>query len=141
MSDAQAPAVETEIPVILAPAVRAKLALAVNDNVAERVRPSSDRAPDPTLWGPAGTPEISNRLGWLTIAERMLGQLDDLEAFVQAARADGLDDVVLLGPGEKIPVDGVVLESTAVFEIRLQAQALAELLLRPADLPAAPVRA
>jgi len=99
VSDAQAPAVETEIPVILAPAVRAKLALAVNDNVAERVRPSSDRAPDPTLWGPAGTPEISNRLGWLTIAERMLGQIDDLEAFVASARADGLDDVVLLGMG------------------------------------------
>ena len=99
MSDALAPAVETEIPVMLAPAVRAKLTLAVTDDVAERVRPGSERAPDPTLWGPAGTPEISNRLGWLTIAERMLGQLDDLEAFVAAVRADGLDDVVLLGMG------------------------------------------
>jgi transaldolase / glucose-6-phosphate isomerase len=99
VSDAQAPAVETEIPVILAPAVRAKLELAVKDDVAERVRPTPDRAPDPTLWGPAGTPEISNRLGWLTIAERMLDLLEELEAFVAAARADGLVDVVLLGMG------------------------------------------
>src|SRR5882757_7966406 len=38
---------------------------------------------------------------------------DGAERQVQAADLV-LDDVVLLGPGEKVPVDGVVLESTAL---------------------------
>jgi len=54
---------------------------------------------DATLWGPAGAPEIANRLGWLTIAERMLGEVDDLRAFTDRVRDDGLRDVVLLGMG------------------------------------------
>ena len=53
-----------------------KLALAAQAQVAERLRDA-----DATLWGPAGAPEIANRLGWLTIAERMLGEVDDLGAF------------------------------------------------------------
>jgi transaldolase / glucose-6-phosphate isomerase len=74
--------------------VREKLALAEADRVAERLR-----AADPTLWGPPGAPEIENRLGWLTIAERMLGDLDAVEAFAGEVRADGFRDVVLLGMG------------------------------------------
>jgi glucose-6-phosphate isomerase len=57
---------------------------------------------DATLWGWAGshpTPEIANRLGWLTIAERMLGELGPLELFAAEVHDDELEDVVLLGMG------------------------------------------
>jgi glucose-6-phosphate isomerase len=71
-----------------------KLALAERVGVAERLR-----AEDATLWGPPGAPEISNRLGWITIAERMLAELDDLDDFVAGVRDEGFSDVVLLGMG------------------------------------------
>jgi glucose-6-phosphate isomerase len=74
--------------------VEEQLALAASTRVSERLREG-----DPTLWGPQGTPEIANRLGWLTIAERMLGEVDDLTAFADQVRDDGLRDVVLLGMG------------------------------------------
>jgi transaldolase/glucose-6-phosphate isomerase len=54
---------------------------------------------DATLWAPEGTPEIANRLGWLTVSDAMLDQADALEAFAQECRADGLEHAVLLGMG------------------------------------------
>jgi transaldolase / glucose-6-phosphate isomerase len=99
VSDARALAVETDIPVSLRPAVQAMLALALEDRVAERLRPSGGLPADATLWGAAGTPEISNRLGWLTIAERMLGEMAAVRTFAEKVWADGLGDVVLLGMG------------------------------------------
>jgi glucose-6-phosphate isomerase len=54
---------------------------------------------DGTLWAPEGTPELTDRLGWLDIADRMAEQLADLEAFVEQVRDDGLTDAVLLGMG------------------------------------------
>jgi glucose-6-phosphate isomerase len=75
-------------------AVEGKLASAGDARVEERLREG-----DATLWGPAGTPEIANRLGWLDIAERMLGQVEELEAFAEQVREDGMRDVVLLGMG------------------------------------------
>jgi glucose-6-phosphate isomerase len=86
--------VDARIPDPLQGPVREKLELAERDRVAERVR-----AGDATLWGPEGTPEIADRLGWITIAERMLGELGTIETFAQDARADGFRDVVLLGMG------------------------------------------
>src|SRR4051812_8108378 len=56
-------------------------------------------ARDATLWGPEGTPEVANRLGWLTIAERVLDELLEIERVADGARHDGLTDVVLLGMG------------------------------------------
>src|SRR5207245_1872166 len=70
------------------------LARAGSERVAERLRDG-----DPTLWGPPGTPEIADRLGWLTIAERMSGDLDDLEAFAEQISSEGFADIVLLGMG------------------------------------------
>ncbi len=99
MRDAEALAIETDIPASLQPAVQTKLAMALSDRVAERLRPTAERPADATLWGPAGTPEISNRLGWLTIADRMRGEIGDLEAFARTVLADGLKDAVLLGMG------------------------------------------
>jgi len=90
--------VEARIPESLRSAVTDKLAQAAHTQVAERLRDG-----DATLWGATGSPptppEIANRLGWLTIAERMLGEVDALEAFAGGVRDDGLRDVVLLGMG------------------------------------------
>ena len=93
MSD-HALSVEARIPDSLQGAVQDKLALAEQARVAERLR-----AQDATLWGPPGAPEIENRLGWLTIAERMLAELGPVEAFAEEVRSDGVADVVLLGMG------------------------------------------
>ncbi|MGA2319313.1 MAG: glucose-6-phosphate isomerase [Solirubrobacteraceae bacterium] len=89
-----APTVEARIPASMGSEVAAKLALAERSRVAERLREG-----DPTLWGPAGAPEISNRLGWLEIAERMLVEVDALLLFAQEIREEGFKDVVLLGMG------------------------------------------
>jgi glucose-6-phosphate isomerase len=86
--------VEARIPASVEGEVRETVSRAERIGVAERLRTQ-----DATLWGPAGTPEISNRLGWLTIAERTLAELDRVEAFAQEVRAAGFADVVLLGMG------------------------------------------
>jgi transaldolase / glucose-6-phosphate isomerase len=86
--------VEAHIPDALQAAVAEKLARASEEDVAGRIARE-----DATLWGPSGTSEIANRLGWLTIAERMLGEDDELMAFADGAAASGLRDVVLLGMG------------------------------------------
>ncbi|MFN2137034.1 MAG: bifunctional transaldolase/phosoglucose isomerase [Candidatus Promineifilaceae bacterium] len=55
-------------------------------------------AEDYTVWG-SEPEEISNRLGWLNIANEMLDNIDRLEAFVSELRENGYTDVVLLGMG------------------------------------------
>jgi transaldolase/glucose-6-phosphate isomerase len=86
--------VEALLPASLRAPLDDKLAQAGAERVAERVR-----AEDTTLWGPTGTPEIADRLGWLTIAERMLEQAEELRAFADEVRGAGIEDVVLLGMG------------------------------------------
>jgi len=86
--------VEARIPDALQAAVADKLARASEEDVAGRIARE-----DATLWGPSGTPEVTNRLGWLTIAERMLGELGALELFAAEAHDDELEDIVLLGMG------------------------------------------
>jgi glucose-6-phosphate isomerase len=54
---------------------------------------------DESLWGGPGVPEIGNRLGWLTISEKMLEHAGELNEFAERARADGLEHAVLLGMG------------------------------------------
>jgi glucose-6-phosphate isomerase len=87
-------AVQASIPAELRAPVSEKLAKAAEQHVAERVRDA-----DATLWGPAGTPEIADRLGWLTIAQRMLEQSGELELFVAEVHEQDIHDVVLLGMG------------------------------------------
>jgi glucose-6-phosphate isomerase len=65
-----------------------------DEQVADRLRDA-----DPTLWGPEGTPELANRLGWLTIAERVLDELLEIERVADGVGQDGITDVVLLGMG------------------------------------------
>jgi glucose-6-phosphate isomerase len=56
-------------------------------------------ARDESLWGGPGVPEIADRLGWLDIADRMVGQLPEIEAWVAEVHAAGLTNTVLLGMG------------------------------------------
>jgi glucose-6-phosphate isomerase len=86
--------VEAHIPDALGAAIADKLARATEEDVAGRIARE-----DATLWGPSGTPEIANRLGWLTVAERMLGELGTLELFAAEAHDDELEDIVVLGMG------------------------------------------
>ncbi|MFQ5846278.1 MAG: bifunctional transaldolase/phosoglucose isomerase [Candidatus Methylomirabilales bacterium] len=56
---------------------------------------------DPTLWkdDPAHQRVIRNALGWLTVAETMLEQTDELRGFAERVRNDGFQSVMLLGMG------------------------------------------
>jgi transaldolase / glucose-6-phosphate isomerase len=54
---------------------------------------------DGTLWAAPGTPELEDRLGWLTIADKLLEDLPAIREFVRGARDDGMTDAVLLGMG------------------------------------------
>src|ERR1700733_1773446 len=56
-------------------------------------------AKDPTLWAKAGTPEITDRLGWLTLPEEMKGQIATLTAFRDEIRKEKFTHAVLLGMG------------------------------------------
>jgi transaldolase / glucose-6-phosphate isomerase len=85
--------VESSIPDDLEQKLAPRVEEAQKQDVARRVWHH-----DETLWGGPG-PEIGNRLGWLTIAQRMLDQTDSLKQFVDEVRADGLQTVVLCGMG------------------------------------------
>jgi transaldolase / glucose-6-phosphate isomerase len=71
----------------------AALARAGREQVVARI----DRG-DYTVWKPDPT-EISNRLGWLTIAERMAAAEPQIRDVVDGVRADGYTDALLLGMG------------------------------------------
>jgi transaldolase / glucose-6-phosphate isomerase len=86
--------IEARIPASLSAQVQERVSQAEQERVAERLR-----SEDATLWGPAGTPEVANRLGWLTIAELVLEQADSIEEFVGEVLQAGFQDVVLLGMG------------------------------------------
>ncbi len=90
--------VEARIPDALLPAVAEQLTRASEEDVAGRLARK-----DATLWGggPGSqpVPEVANRLGWLTIAQRMLGELGELELFAAETHDEEFEDVVLLGMG------------------------------------------
>src|SRR3954451_7358568 len=70
---------ESNLPDELERAVAERIAEARREDVARRVWTK-----DPTLWGgTAETPELADRLGWLTIADRMLEEVDDLRDFAR----------------------------------------------------------
>ena len=75
-------------------------------------------AKDDTLWGPAGQPEVADRLGWLDAPETYGAQLDDLLAFADEVRDEGFTDVVLLGMGGSSLAAEVVRQSTGDVEGR-----------------------
>ncbi|MEA2442762.1 MAG: transaldolase / glucose-6-phosphate isomerase, partial [Thermoleophilales bacterium] len=87
--------IESVVPDDLEPAIAARVKRAAEERVAQRIW-----AKDPTLWGgDKDTPELANRLGWLTISESMLEHVDELREFAGSCLDSGLTDVVLLGMG------------------------------------------
>ncbi len=56
-------------------------------------------ARDPTLWSPVPVPELSDRMGWLTLPESMREHAGELTQFARAVRQSGTRHVVLLGMG------------------------------------------
>jgi glucose-6-phosphate isomerase len=87
-------ALRAHLPPADGPSIEEMLGAAREQRVADRLAEG-----DPTLWAPAGTPEVANRLGWLTIAARMLDELLEIERVADGVRNDGITDVVLLGMG------------------------------------------
>jgi transaldolase/glucose-6-phosphate isomerase len=89
------PTIESRLPPELADAVAERVKRATAENVAERIWRK-----DPTLWGGEhGTPEIEDRLGWLTVADAMLEHAGELRSFARECRNEGFTDAVLLGMG------------------------------------------
>jgi transaldolase / glucose-6-phosphate isomerase len=86
--------IKAALPDELEPPVIERVQKAQAEQVAERVW-----ARDESLWGGPGVAEIGNRLGWLTISEKMLEHAGDLHEFAESAKADGLEHAVLLGMG------------------------------------------
>ncbi|HET6550222.1 MAG TPA: hypothetical protein VFG79_17300, partial [Solirubrobacter sp.] len=86
--------IEADVPGRYADAVSARLRRAADQDVVGRLWRK-----DGTLWAPEGTPEVTNRLGWLDIAERSRGQLGELEAFRDELLREGYTDAVVLGMG------------------------------------------
>jgi glucose-6-phosphate isomerase len=98
-------AVDADLPADLDQAVAARVARAGEEDVVRRLW-----ARDGTLWAPErsgdersargrSTPEVTDRLGWLDIADRLLDDVDDLEGLAAEVRADGHTDAVLCGMG------------------------------------------
>jgi transaldolase/glucose-6-phosphate isomerase len=54
---------------------------------------------DHTVWSPEPVPELTDRLGWLTLPDSMEAELPRLESFAAEARADGIERVFVLGMG------------------------------------------
>jgi transaldolase/glucose-6-phosphate isomerase len=54
---------------------------------------------DYTLWSKEPQSELTDRLGWLELPERMEKQVAELSAFADKAKADGMKHAVLLGMG------------------------------------------
>src|ERR671918_571921 len=88
------PTIRSSIPDELEPPLIEKVKQAQAEAVAQRVWQR-----DESLWGGPGVPEIGNRLGWLTISEKMLEHASELGEFVEQVKADGFTDAVLLGMG------------------------------------------
>ena len=86
--------IKSTLPDDLEPPIIERVQTAQAEDVAKRVW-----ARDESLWGGPGVAEIGNRLGWLTISDKMLEHAADLHAFAEQAKADGLEHAVLLGMG------------------------------------------
>jgi transaldolase/glucose-6-phosphate isomerase len=100
------PTIQARIPDALEPRIAERVKRAMVEDVAHRVWKKDD-----TLWGPAGQPEVSNRLGWLMSPETMGEALEDLDAFADEIRDDGFQDVVLLGMGGSSLAPEVIRQS------------------------------
>ncbi len=88
------PTIQATLPSELQGPVGERVKRAMEESVAQRLWRR-----DPSLWGGPGVPEITDRLGWLTVSEPMLESAPALHQFAAKAREDGFTDAVLLGMG------------------------------------------
>ena len=86
--------IQSAIPDDLEPPVIERIKQAEREEVAKRIWQK-----DESLWGGPGVPEIGNRLGWLTISDKMLEHAPELEEFAAEVREQGFESAVLLGMG------------------------------------------
>ena len=86
--------IESVLPDELEPPIAERVQQAQAEEVSKRIWQH-----DESLWGGPGVPEIGNRLGWLTISEKMLEHAGELEEFAAAAKAEGFEHALLLGMG------------------------------------------
>ena len=87
--------IDADLPAALEQAVAGRLRRAQDDDVVHRIWHR-----DGTLWAPEGTPEVTNRLGWLDIArEDARVRRRPRGASPREVRAAGYTDVVLCGMG------------------------------------------
>jgi transaldolase/glucose-6-phosphate isomerase len=86
--------IDSSLPDELEPLIHELVKRAEDERVARRIWSKDD-----TLWGPAGQPEVANRLGWLNAHDTYADAIDDLEAFAIDAAEAGYTDTVLLGMG------------------------------------------
>src|SRR5688572_25239834 len=86
--------IEADVPERYADGVSTRLRRAADEDVVGRIWRK-----DGTLWAPEGTPEVTNRLGWLDIADRERERLDDYADFAEGLRAEGYRNAVVLGMG------------------------------------------
>src|SRR3954452_555603 len=107
-------AIEADLPAEFEKAVAARVKKAADDDVVHRIWHR-----DGTLWAPDGTPEVTDRLGWLDISEKMLENVDDLEAFAAEVREAGYTDAVLLGMGGSSLAPEVFRRSTTGHPMKL----------------------
>src|SRR5919197_142240 len=68
--------IQAWLPDDVEPRVAERVQRAAREDVARRIWRKDD-----TLWGPAGQPEVANRLGWLTILDTMGEEIAGLQAF------------------------------------------------------------
>ncbi len=90
--------IESQLPAGLQSPVAERLQAAAGEHVVRRLWER-----DGTLWAPPGTPEVTDRLGWLDIAERLSAEAGELKAFGAEVRDAGITDAVLLGHGRLQP--------------------------------------
>ena len=107
-------AIESQLPADLEGPVAARVRAAAEEHVVRRIWER-----DGTLWAPPGTPELTDRLAWLDIAERLAAEIDDLRAFAADVRDAGITDAVLLGMGGSSLAPEVFRRSFGEGEIRL----------------------
>jgi transaldolase/glucose-6-phosphate isomerase len=110
--------VEARLTDAQAKAIGARAAWAQEQHVLRRVW-----ARDDTLW-PAGDDKPSERLGWLTIADHSLEQLDDVLAFAAELREEGFTDCALLGMGGSSLAPEVLWQTFGAGEDGLQLHVL-----------------
>jgi transaldolase/glucose-6-phosphate isomerase len=86
--------IDSAIPDDLEPPIIERVKQAEKDEIAKRVWRK-----DESLWGGPGVPEIGNRLGWLTISDKMLEHASELEEFAAQVKSEGFEHALLLGMG------------------------------------------